>query len=294
MSSHPYSDADILAEPKVPRKKRRFRPIAFASLVAIFLLWELAAHLIGTNEATGASIVPSIEDTIGAFKSYAYNWKGGLGAGNTQMGAPLTYWGAILGLGYNTLFTLMRVFGGLVPGIITGIGLAFLISWSRVLREMISFPANFLRMMPILAMVPLFSLWFGGRAIGVVIFVSFATFVLLFVITINAIGNVPTYYSQYARSLGASQLRTYIAVIFPAAFPQLRGGILLAIGFSWSCTIAGEFMGQQTGLGRITMFALEYARIDTIALTAIITVAISATTFLIASKILMWLTRWAE
>jgi sulfonate transport system permease protein len=200
----------------------------------------------------------------------------------------------VLGLVYNTQFTMFRLIGGLVPGIVCGIGLGFLMSWSRFLREAISFPAHFARMMPLLAMIPLFALWFGGRPIGVIIFVGFAVFVLLFVITVNAIGNVPAYYAQYARSLGASEVRTYLTVIFPAVLPQLRGGILLTLGWSWSGAIAAEFMGQQNGLGRITMYAQEYARIDVIMLTAIIAVALSATTFLLANKFLMWLTRWAE
>ena len=289
-----YSALDVVAEPRAERKRRRARPLAMVSLVAVIAGWEFTALFAGTNPATGATVVPSIEDTFGAFISYANTWKGGLGAGDTRTGAPETYWGAVLGLVYNTHFTMLRLIGGLVPGIVCGIGLAFLLSWSRLLRELISFPAHFARMMPLLAMIPLFALWFGGRPIGVIIFVGFAVFVLLFVITVNAIGNAPPYYAQRARSLGASETRTYVTVIFPAILPQLRSGILLSLGFSWSAAIAAEFMGQQDGLGRITMYALEYARIDTIALTAIITVALSATTFLLANKFLMWLTRWAE
>ena len=276
------------------RKPRRVRPLALVSLVAIVAGWELSAQLVGTNRATGATVVPGIADTFGAFISYANNWKGGFGAGDTRLGAPETYWGAVLGLAYNTGFTMIRLIAGLIPGIVCGIGLAFLMSWSRILRESISFTAHFARMMPLLAMVPLFALWFGGRPIGVILFVAVAVFVLLFVITINAIGNVPSYYAQYARSLGAGKTRTYVKVIFPAVLPQLRGGILLALGFSWSAVVAAEFLGTQTGLGRITMYALEFARVDTIALTALIVVALSATTFLLANRLLTWLTRWAE
>ena len=288
------SNPGVFAQPGAERKRRRFRPLALVSLVAIIGGWELSALLVGTNRATGAMVVPSIADTFGAFISYANNWEGGLGAGDTRLGAPETYWGAVLGLGYNTGFTMFRLIGGLIPGVVCGIGLAFLMSWSRILRESISFTAHFARMMPLLAMVPLFALWFGGRPIGAILFVAVAVFVLLFVITISAIANVPSYYAQFARSLGAGETRTYVTVIFPAVLPQLRGGILLALGFSWSAVVAAEFLGTQTGLGRITMYAQEFARVDTIALTALIVVALSATTFLLANKLLAWLTRWAE
>ena len=113
-------------------------------------------------------------------------------------------------------------------------------------------------------------------------------------ITISAIGNVPSYYVQFARSLGAGETRIYVTVIFPAVLPQLRGGILLTLGFSWSAVVAAGFLGTQTGPGRITMYAQEFARVDTIALTALVVVTLSATTFLVANKLLAWLARWVE
>ena len=288
------AESELAAEREAGNERRRSRPLALVSLAAIIAAWELSARFAGINQMTGAMVVPSIADTFGAFISYSNNWVGGLGAGDTRLGAPETYWGAVLGLVYNACFTIFRLIAGLIPGLICGIGLAFLMSWSRFVRESIAFIAHFARMMPLLAMVPLFALWFGGRAIGTILFVAVAVFVLLFVITINAIGNVPTYYAQFARSLGAGEIRTYVTVIFPAVLPQLRGGILLALGFSWSAVVAAEFLGTQTGLGRITMYAQEFARVDTIALTAIIVIALSATTFLLANRFLTWLTRWAE
>lgn len=282
------------SERSAPRKRFHGRPLTLISIVMIIAAWELTALLAGKSPYTGATVIPTIEETFGAFKSFANYWKGGLGAGDTRLGAPVTYWGAVLGLIYNLYFTIGRLVAGLALGMAFGIGLAFLFSWSRLFRETISFPAHFLRMMPLLAMVPLFGLWFRDKDVGAIVFIAVAVFVLLFVITINAIGNIPGYYAQFARSLGASPVRVYVKVVFPAVLPELRGGILLSLGFSWNAVLAAEFLGQQHGLGRIVMFAQEFGKTETIALAAIIGIVLASITFLLVNRLFSWLVRWAE
>lgn len=273
-------------------KAWRVHPLAVLSFLAIIAAWQGAS--IGLGETVGYKRVPGIEDVFGAFIEYAGYWQGGLGAESTRTGAESTNWGATLGLAHNTLVTMLRTIAGYTIGVITGIGLGFLIAWSRVARGLLTFPAHLARMMPLLAMIPLFALWFGNSELGVLTFIAFAVGILLFAITINAIGNVPTHYSQYARSLGASPVRTYALVVFPAAFPQLRGGLLLAVAFSWSAALAAEFLGQQVGLGHVLQSALYYASTDVVALTGLVVIAFAAVTYLVANRTLAWLTRWAE
>ena len=273
-------------------KARRMHPLAVLSFVAIIAAWQASSIILG--ETVGYKRVPGIEDVFRSFIEYAGYWQGGLGAESTRTGAEPTNWGATLGLGHNTFVTMLRTIAGYTIGVIAGIGLGFLIAWSKIARGLLTFPAHLARMMPLLAMIPLFALWFGDSQLGVLTFIAFAVGILLFAITINAIGNVPLHYWQYARSLGASPLRTYARVVFPAAFPQLRGGLLLAVAFSWSAALAAEFLGQRLGLGHVLQSALYYASTDVVALTGLVVIVFAAVTYLAANKTLAWLTRWAE
>ena len=279
-------------DPPDTRKTRRWHPLTLLSFLAIIAGWQAASIAFG--ETVGYKRVPGIEDVSRAFIEYAGYWQGGLGAESTRTGAEPTNWGAALGLAHNTLVTMVRTIAGYTIGAVVGIGLGFLIAWSRVARDLLTFPAHLARMMPLLAMIPLFALWFGNSELGVLTFIAFAVGILMFAITINAIGNVPTHFWQYARSLGASPLRTYARVVFPAAFPQLRGGLLLAVAFSWSAALAAEFLGQQVGLGHVLQSALYYASTDVVALTGLVVIAFAAVTYLVANRLLAWLTRWAE
>ena len=274
------------------RRGRRRHPLAILSFVSIIVGWQALSIALG--EAVGYKRVPGIEDVFGSFISYAGYWQGGFGAESTRTGADPTLWGATLGLAHNTLVTLVRTVIGYTIGVVAGVGLGFLIAWSRVARDLLTFPAHFARMMPLLAMIPLFALWFGNSEVGVLTFIAFAVGILLFAVTINAIGNVALHYAQYAQSLGASPLRTYARVVFPAAVPQLRGGLLLAVAFSWSAALAAEFLGQQVGLGHVLQSALYYASTDVVALTGLVVIGFAAATYLVANKGLTWVTRWSE
>lgn len=261
-------------------------------MASLLIAWQVVSIALGESSA-GIKLVPGIQDVIGAFIQFSGYWPGGLGAGDVSRGADKTLWGAVLGLLYNGGITLIRCAIGLAGGVIVGVGLGLLVSWLKVARELLTFPAHFMRMMPLLALLPLFGLWFGLSELGTYIFVTFAVAVLLFVITASAINGVSTYYLDYASSLGASKWRIYRSVMIPAALPELRTGLLLAVPFAWSAVLAAEYIGKAYGLGRILNYAQLYGATDVIAITGVFVVIAASTSFFAVRRYLNYVTRWA-
>ena len=280
---------------KAREKHSRYsRAYIFVSFLIIVVLWESIARLFGVSRATGANILPDIATTFSAFIDYSNYWIGGLGAGDTRMGYDETWWGAMLGLVYNLGVTLLRLSTGLAIGLMFGVGIGFILSWSGLLRDLISFPVHFLRMMPLLALIPLFSMWFQDKNVGSIAFVAIAVFVLMFAATINAVRNASPYHSQFARSLGAGESFVYFRVVFPGILPELRSGFMLSLGFSWNATLASEFLGLRYGIGAIVMNAQEFGRMDLILLSAVICIVCASLSFVLAGRLFAWLVRWAE
>jgi sulfonate transport system permease protein len=271
---------------------RRLLPKWLLSAAAFLLLWQAASLLAGRNSA-GAHTVPSLPDILGSFTLLANYWPGWLGVPSTSVGGEPTWIGAILGLVFNSILTTLRTFGGLMLGVLVSVGLAVAVSWSDVLRKTMSFSAHLARMLPLLALVPLFDLWFGNSEGGAVLFVGFVTFCVTFATTLGAIGTVPAYYEQYARSLGASRLRVYLTVIVPAALPRINNGIVLGLGFSWGAVIAAEFLGLQYGLGRVVLLAEQFNQFSLLALVAFIVVAYAVISNVLMAKLLNCLTGWS-
>ncbi|HET6865095.1 MAG TPA: ABC transporter permease subunit, partial [Solirubrobacteraceae bacterium] len=233
-------------------------------------------------------------DLVRSFDRLAFYWPGGLGIhAITQRGAP-TFGMAVLALIYNSLATALRLFAGLAVGVTVSVSLAALLGWSRTFRRMFALPSHIVRMFPLLALAPLFNLWFGSTERGAISFIAFASFAILFVATLTAIASVPGSYSDYARSLGASRSRAYVTVVLPAGLPALRGGLLLALGFGWSVAIAAELVGDSTGLGNIINQAQQFGRTDTIALVGGFVMLYGALSYRLAARMFDSLVRWAE
>jgi sulfonate transport system permease protein len=276
------------------RRPRRLSALRLFAVLLLLVVWQVVSLVAGRTPNGNDRFVPGAVDIVRSFDSLAYFWQGGLGVKATALGGPATFQGAVLSLIWNSGATALRLASGLAIGSITGIVLAVVLSWSTVVRRMALLPAHLVRMLPLLAVVPLFSLWFGNSELGAILFVALGAFSLLFVWAMTAIGNVPRHYRHYAQTLGAGRLRIYLTVELPAALPSLRGGLLLALGFGWSGVIAAEFLGQQTGLGRVVVQAQFFGRTNTLAVVGLIIVVYAAVSYWAAARVMNWACRWAE
>jgi sulfonate transport system permease protein len=284
----------LLRRPAVPAGRWLRRPPTFVlSLVGLIVVWSVASALAGSDRS-GDSLIPSIVDIGGAFHRFADYWRGGLGVEKTSISGHATFAGAVLGFFYNTGLTALHMVGGVVLGVGAGTGVAVAICWSRTLRDIVAFPGHFARMLPMLAMGPLFALWFGDTNGEAILFVGFTAFALVFPVALNAIANVPDYYAQFAASLGASRARIYVHVILPAALRETRTGVFLAVGFGWSAAIAIEYVGHDYGLGHIAQNAVYFARTNVLGLVALVALLLAGLSFFVAARVLDRMTRWAE
>jgi sulfonate transport system permease protein len=273
---------------------RRDRRLAVASVLALVVVWHLVSLLAGRSPLTGQRLVPNATDLVRSFDGLASYWPGGLGVGPTTQGGNPTIGVAALALVYSSLATVLRLLAGLALGSFLAVTLAAFTGWSRTFRRMFLLPSHVVRMFPLLALAPVFNLWFGSTERGAVFFIAFSTFAILFVITLTALANVPSSYVDYARSLGAGRTRAYLGVVLPAALPALRGGVLFALGFGWSMAIAAEFLGQDVGLGHIIDRAQEFGQTNTIALVGVFVALYGALSYVLAARLFDYLIRWAE
>ena len=271
----------------------RANAVALATWTVIIGGWEVAAHLVPPSQLSNSPIVPSLEfiwtDTL---KSLSGSWTVHRWAPNPAFGGRETYLGAVLAIGYHSFFTLTRVVLGVLVGGFFGIVGGLLISYSRVVRWVAWGPLNFLRMVPLLAAIPLFGFWFGANTRGTTTFIAIGVWVLLVIATINAVRNVPNYYAESARTLGASRLQTYIRVVVPRALPELRTGLLLAAGLGWSLGVGSEYIGLRTGLGSIMASATAEANTGRMILMAVLIIAYALLTFAVLNVLFTRMVHW--
>ena len=255
--------------------------------------WEAAAHLAPKTPLAGTPIVPSFEEIFGpSLLGMADYWKFPFWAPITALGGEKTYHGALLALGYHSALSIGRLAAELAIGAAFGIGLGLVIAWSPLLGRMTFLPLSVFRMIPLLAMIPLFQFWVGTNSAGVIAFVAVGTGAVYLVGTINAVANVPARYVDYARTLGATPRQVYARVVVPAILPELFSSVALTLGLAWSAVIAGEYVGIDSGLGRILIFAQFMSQTGRMALIAILLLVYAGASYAAATAIARSMLAW--
>jgi sulfonate transport system permease protein len=219
-------------------------------------------------------------------------WPGGWGVEAVADGGPRTFLGSIYAMLYQSSETLWRLIAGFALGAGVGSVVALAISASQWARRIFSLPAQIIRPFPLLAIIPLFQLWFGTDTIGAILFIALAVGIIFFTGVLNAVGNVPGIYLQNARVLGAGPVRTYLSVVIPGIFPELQSTIMLALGSAWTAALGAEFIGAQTGLGKILTVAKYFSYIDRMFLIGVVVVVLAALTFALAQFLAKPLIAW--
>lgn len=193
------------------------------------------------------------------------------------------------------LTTVLMTLAGFLCGTIWGTVSGLLMAYSRPVRDLLGTILDFIRPVPVFALIPLFILWFGiGRAPQIVL-IALGSSVILGLTTLEAIRNVPTIYIRAALTLGADRNTIYRTVIVPYIIPHLIGAIRVAAAASWGLDVAAEFMGSQQGLGYLIILQQTYLRtagiILLVAIYSILAIILDTIIAFLESKITKWTER---
>ena len=194
----------------------------------------------------------------------------------------------------HALHTLTRGLIGLGIGAVLGVAVALLFGWNRYIRAFLAPTLVAAKSIPVLALIPIFILWFGIGEKSIIPFVTVGCFFIVVVVSIEAIANVPQAYLWAASSLGASPARLYTRVVLPAIVPGIIGGLRIAAASVFPLTLAAEFLGAQQGLGyyiikRVAQLQVPEMIAGVISIT-VLAVAADAAVRIVGGR----LTRWSD
>ncbi|MCW6509288.1 ABC transporter permease [Lichenifustis flavocetrariae] len=274
--------------------RHRDRWISLGVFLVLALIWQVLSVVYTAEAQPGEPMVAGWQvlftHTLLSLSDY---WPGGWGVPAVSEGAPRSYLAAVLSIVVHSADTIGRLAAGMALGGFAGLLLGLAMSWSRWTRRLVDLPIQFLRTLPLLAMVPLFQLWFGTDYMGEVMFVAYGIGVIVFAGTVNAVRNIPPIYLDNARALGASQTMLYRSVILPAIFPAMRSVILLSLGAGWGAVLGAEYLGAQSGLGYIIVYAQQFAFLDRMFLVALLFILYTSVSYWGISRLSARMLAWA-
>ena len=138
---------------------------------------------------------------------------------------------------------------GFVVASIFGIVIGLLIGRYRSVEAATDWIVNALYATPLVAIVPLVTLWFG-LGFEAKLFIVFQ--ISLFPVLINTaagVRNVPSSLIELANSFCANERQIFTKIILPSALPYMMTGLRLGIGRALIGMVVAEFFTAITGLG---------------------------------------------
>ena len=152
-------------------------------------------------------------------------------------------------LAVNTWITLGEVLAGFALAIVVSIPLAAILAQFRVVENAVYPTLVASQTIPKVAIAPLLVVWFGFGLTPKILIAFLICFFPIVVDTMTGFRCVPREVIWLARSMGASQWKTFMKIRIPAALPNIFAGLKVASTLAVVGAVVGEFIGADRGLG---------------------------------------------
>jgi len=145
--------------------------------------------------------------------------------------------------------TAIEVVAGLLVGVLAGSVAGLLLGRSPVLAVVLRPIIVAFYSVPLVALAPLFIMFFGLDILPKLILVSIVVFFLMFFNTFAGAGQVDDDQIAAVRLMGATPRETFFNVVVPACMVWIIGGIRIALPFALVAATTGEMLAARRGIG---------------------------------------------
>lgn len=232
--------------PTRPTPTTRKQPSAFAPrltwittpaiLVLFFLVWKTYVVWSGVS----AFVLPAPENVLAA-----------LGKDLTN---PVTF--------AHLMTTLHEIMVGFVLAVIIGVMVALVLYKIPVMEQVLNPFIVALQVVPKVALIPLFVVWFGFGSTSKVIVAAVLAFFPVFMNTLLGLKSIAIGNREVMEACNGTRVQTFIKLELPSALPYTLAGMEMGIVFATIGAVVGEFLGGNSGLGYLTISRLNSFQIE--------------------------------
>ena len=181
---------------------------------------------------------------------------------------PAAVWAAWLDLlrsprGWaDTGTTVYETLVGFAWGLVFGVGLGVLIGRLRWLETTLNPFIVGIQVVPKVAFVPLFVVWFGFGMTSKVIVAAVLAFFPILTNTVLGVKSIDAGHRDVMTSLNASRLAIFRRLELPSALPYILTGMEVGIALAIIGAIVGEYLGGNSGLGYLLIAKMNAFETD--------------------------------
>ena len=182
-------------------------------------------------------------------------------------------------LPYHTGLTILEALAGFAASAVIGITLSALIVHSRFLERGV-FPYIIVsNAIPIIAIIPLLTIWFGYGIAPKIMIAAIITFFPIVTNTTRGLRSADPRLLDFMHSINATRREVFFKVELPTALPYIFAGFKIAASLSLVGAVVAEFYGSDRGLGYLVITSATQLRTDLLFVSIIVLAAIGVALF---------------
>ena len=151
--------------------------------------------------------------------------------------------------------SLSAALGGLLLATLGAFALGVVMAHSRALERALYPPALLLKVMPIVAVYPLFLIWFGFGIWPRVLIAALITFFPVLVNTVIGLRSIDPAAHDFLHALHASRSQIFWRLRLPSSLPYLFAALRICVPLSLIGAVVAEFLSGASGMGQLILVA---------------------------------------
>lgn len=237
-------------------------PIIFS--ISLIVIWELIIKVLEIEKyimPTPSDIIKALYENFGAMMPHII----------------ATLFESVVGFGIAVLLALiLAIIMDLLPMVKKAIYPVFIISQT----------------VPVIALAPLFIIWFGFGALPKIIVVVIVCFFPIVISISDGLEGVDKDLINHFKLMGASKLKRFFHLKLPYGIINFFSGLRIAATYSIMGAVIGEWLGGDKGLGVYMTRARSTYALDKMFAAIVVIVLMSMIMFYIIGKVEKVLTPW--
>jgi NitT/TauT family transport system permease protein len=157
----------------------------------------------------------------------------------------------------NAEASLFVIVTGWALAVISGVPIGILMGSFKVVEAALEPVIDFVRYLPVSALIPLLILYIGIGTEEKVAVIFIGTFFQLVLLVADVAAHVPREQIDVSYTLGASRTQVIGRVLLPATLPGVMDNLRITMGWAWTYLVVAELVAADRGLGYLIMNSMR-------------------------------------
>jgi NitT/TauT family transport system permease protein len=196
-------------------------------------------------------------------------------------------------LAVNTAVSVTEIMAGFIIASVLAVPLGILMGSFKVVEAAIEPVTNFVRYLPVSALIPLLILWVGIDITEKIAVIFIGTFFQQLILIADVSRGVSQDLLDVSYTLGATRRDVVARVLIPATMPGVMDTLRVTLGWAWTYLVVAELVAANKGLGYFILNSMRGLFTEQIFLGIMVIGLLGLMTDQIFKALRNWMLPWA-